>query len=329
MLGSNKSKELDNDIECEESKNVGKPEDIHVSTKLSNNDKNYEDDCKKNITYDGLDDVKGETLLGSVQPNSSIKSSGSTLLNKPKGVKGQHESKFASCLGNKRKVDEQTEAKLGKKRNRQTMFLNLEDVKRAGTLKTPTSKRKSSVQSPSTHFPRENHRSSHALSDGSVDKQGLLNNKDQRQADSSSSEKLYETTCHEFKIRVSTVDDRIWPFCCLRLPSAILRLFFLPSADIPSMTLPRLNWWAPDRNAPNVGVHSAQTHYDPDSVSACHPRPSALIHNNGITLSSEPLSATTSTYLNNRTQNDVREVTKGHMKRCIIGRMKRCNSRRV
>ena len=37
-------------------------------------------------------------------------------------------------------------------------------------------------------LPKENHRSSHALSDGSVDKQGLLNNKDQRQADSSSSE---------------------------------------------------------------------------------------------------------------------------------------------
>lgn len=68
------------------------------------------------------------------------------------------------------------------------MFLNLEDVKRVGPIKTPTSKRNSSVQSPSTQLPRENHRSSLASSDGSVDKQGWLNNKDQRPVGSSSSE---------------------------------------------------------------------------------------------------------------------------------------------
>lgn len=188
VLDSNKSKELDKDLKCEELENLGKPDDIDVSTKPSSSDKSYEDDSKKNATYDGLDDVKEEAPPGSVQLNSSIKSAGLGVLNKPKGVKGQHESKFASCLGNKRKVDEQMEAKLGKKRNRQTMFLNLEDVKRAGAIKTPTSKRQSSVQSPSCNLPRESHRSSHAAFDGSVDKQGLLNNKDQRQADSSSSE---------------------------------------------------------------------------------------------------------------------------------------------
>lgn len=188
VLDSNKSKELDNDIKCEESTNVGKPDDIHVSTKPSSSDKSYEDDSKKNVTNDGLDDVKGEASTGSLQLNSSFKSVGLSVLNKPKGVKGQHESKFPSCLGNKRKVDEQTEAKLGKKRSRQTVFLNLEDVKRAGPIKTQTSKRQSSVQSPSTHLSRENHRSSHASPDGSIDKQGLINNKDQRQADSSSSE---------------------------------------------------------------------------------------------------------------------------------------------
>ena len=78
--------------------------------------------------------------------------------------------------------DAHMEAKLGKKCNRQTMFLNLEDIKRAGPIKTPTPKRQSSVQSPSGHLPRESHRSSNALTDGSIDKQGLLNNKDQRPA---------------------------------------------------------------------------------------------------------------------------------------------------
>lgn len=181
VLDSYKTKELDNDIRCE-LENVGKADDIHVSKADDIHD------IKKDATYDGLDDVKGEAAPGSVQLNSSIKSAALGALNKPKGVKGHHESKFASCLGNKRKVDEQMEAKLGKKRNRQTVFLNLEDVKRAGPIKAPTPKRQSSLQSPASHLPRESHRSSVASTDGSVDKQGLLNNKDQRQADSSSSE---------------------------------------------------------------------------------------------------------------------------------------------
>ena len=62
-----------------------------------------------------MDDVKGEAAPGSVHLNSSIKSVALGVLNKPKGVKGQHESKFSSCLGSKRKVDKKMEAKLGKK----------------------------------------------------------------------------------------------------------------------------------------------------------------------------------------------------------------------
>ncbi|XP_044474856.1 probable helicase MAGATAMA 3 isoform X2 [Mangifera indica] len=57
-----------------------------------------------------------------------------------KGVEGSHACKFANNPG-RRKVDQQKEAMLGKKRNRQTVFLNLEDVKQAGSLKTSTPRR--------------------------------------------------------------------------------------------------------------------------------------------------------------------------------------------
>ncbi|XP_031273034.1 probable helicase MAGATAMA 3 [Pistacia vera] len=57
-----------------------------------------------------------------------------------KGIEGSHTNKFANNPG-KRKVDQQKEAMLGKKRNRKTVFLNLEDVKQAGSLKTSTPRR--------------------------------------------------------------------------------------------------------------------------------------------------------------------------------------------
>ena len=104
VLDSNKTKEIDNDIRCD-LENAGKADNTHVGKA---------DDIKKDSTYDGLDDVKGEAAPSSVQLNSSIKSVALGALNKPKGVKGQHETKFASCLGNKRKVDKQMEEKLGK-----------------------------------------------------------------------------------------------------------------------------------------------------------------------------------------------------------------------
>lgn len=57
-----------------------------------------------------------------------------------KGVEASHALKVANNPM-KRKMDQQNEAKLGKKRNRQTMFLNLEDVKQAGPMKTSTPRR--------------------------------------------------------------------------------------------------------------------------------------------------------------------------------------------
>ncbi|KAL3008525.1 hypothetical protein AAZX31_07G035900 [Glycine max] len=65
------------------------------------------------------------------------------LIPKPKEVKGIEASHALRCANNpvKRKIDQRKEEMLGKKRNRQTMFLNLEDVKQAGPIKTSTPRR--------------------------------------------------------------------------------------------------------------------------------------------------------------------------------------------
>ncbi|KAE8666492.1 alcohol dehydrogenase-like 7 [Hibiscus syriacus] len=62
------------------------------------------------------------------------------LVPKQREVKGIEASHALRCANNrgKRNIDEQKEAMLGKKRNRKTMFLNLEDVKHAGPIKTST-----------------------------------------------------------------------------------------------------------------------------------------------------------------------------------------------
>ncbi|KAI7741279.1 hypothetical protein M8C21_021607 [Ambrosia artemisiifolia] len=58
-----------------------------------------------------------------------------------KGVEAIHALKIANNPGKRPKIDQQREAMLGKKRSRQTMFLNLEDVKQAGVIKTSAPRR--------------------------------------------------------------------------------------------------------------------------------------------------------------------------------------------
>ena len=66
------------------------------------------------------------------------------LVSKSKEVKGVEASYAVKCANNpgkKHKLDQHKEAMLGKKRTRQTVFLNLEDVKQAGPMKTSTPRR--------------------------------------------------------------------------------------------------------------------------------------------------------------------------------------------
>lgn len=102
-----------------------------VNTSSSSNVSEMKDENSNNGCL-GLD-------VDSVDRKSSDSQEGSMVAPKQKEIKGVeaiHALKIANNPGKRPKFDQQREAMLGKKRSRQTMFLNLEDVKQAGALKT-------------------------------------------------------------------------------------------------------------------------------------------------------------------------------------------------
>lgn len=107
------------------------------------------------------------------------------LVPKQREVKGAEGSLTTKCANNpgKRKIDQQKEAMLGKKRHRQTVFLNLEDVKQAGSMKTSTPRR----QNPPiiTRTVKEV-RTIHPPAERVGEKQNQSSNKDMKQYDASS-----------------------------------------------------------------------------------------------------------------------------------------------
>lgn len=110
-------------------------------------------------------------------------------VSKQRDVKGIEASHAVKCANNpaKRKIDQQNEAKLGKKRNRQTMFLNLEDVKQAGPIKTSTPRRQSFSSTITTRTVKEP-RTILPPAERYGEKQNQTIFKDQRQVDASSGE---------------------------------------------------------------------------------------------------------------------------------------------
>jgi senataxin len=65
-----------------------------------------------------------------------------------KGVEASYALKFANNAMKRSRIDEQKEEKLGKRRPRQTMFINVEDAKQAGPMKGSTPKRQTSFPTP-------------------------------------------------------------------------------------------------------------------------------------------------------------------------------------
>lgn len=138
-------------------------------------------------------DITGGTsqnLNGNVERNSSMNNLGdSESVPKQKEVKGVeaiHALKCANSLG-KHKLDEQKEAMLGKKRSRKTMFLNIEDAKQAGAVKSSTPKRQS-VPTPSTTRSVKGARNLRSSAERNGEKQNEFAVKDQDQVDLSCNE---------------------------------------------------------------------------------------------------------------------------------------------
>ncbi|KAI3689280.1 hypothetical protein L2E82_47234 [Cichorium intybus] len=72
---------------------------------------------------------------------SIVSNTSSSNLDNIKNENTNNVSKLQTNPGKRPKLDQQKEAMLGKKRNRQTMFLNMEDVKQAGPVKILTPKK--------------------------------------------------------------------------------------------------------------------------------------------------------------------------------------------
>jgi senataxin len=98
-----------------------------------------------------------------------------------KGIEASHALKCANTLG-KRKIDQKRVEMLGKKRSRQTMFLNLEDVKQAGPIKTSTPRRQT-FPSPITTRSVKEVRIAPPSSERIGEKQSQLMMRDQKQVD--------------------------------------------------------------------------------------------------------------------------------------------------
>ncbi|KAE8704419.1 alcohol dehydrogenase-like 7 [Hibiscus syriacus] len=174
----------------------------HLSDQKGNNSRNSEGNAL-GLTVDTVSATeKSHTPLrleqipsdqkGNISRNSEGKAKGDIsvdrqeepgLLPKQREVKGIEASYALKCANNpgKRKIDEQKEAMLGKKRNRKTMFLNLEDVKQAGPIKTSITRRQNSSTPVITRTVKEVRT---AQLGGNVgEKQGQPINEDQNQVE--------------------------------------------------------------------------------------------------------------------------------------------------
>ncbi|OMO85814.1 putative helicase MAGATAMA 3 [Corchorus capsularis] len=144
-------------------------------------------------TDQNLSDQKGNSGRNS-ETNGKVDTSmngqeESVLVPKQREVKGIEAIHALKCANNpgKRKIDQQKEAMLGKKRNRKTMFLNLEDVKQAGPMKTTTPRRQNFPTPVITRTVKEV-RTNPPPGERAGEKQGQPINEDQKQVDMPSTE---------------------------------------------------------------------------------------------------------------------------------------------
>ncbi|XP_020886288.1 uncharacterized ATP-dependent helicase C29A10.10c isoform X2 [Arabidopsis lyrata subsp. lyrata] len=139
------------EVDGDDNMNLNQPKNVIVSSnantcgdygreegELMDSDASVKENTQDHSDYKGMIETGGEEDLTVKQ-------------REVKGVEASHAIKCANTTV-KRKMDQQKEAMLGKKRNRQTMFLNLEDVKQAGTIKTSTPRRQNFSQAVATRF---------------------------------------------------------------------------------------------------------------------------------------------------------------------------------
>ncbi|KAL3514090.1 hypothetical protein ACH5RR_026807 [Cinchona calisaya] len=144
------------------------------------------------LGFSGLDQDTNDRKSNSSRTSEGSSVNGledSGLIPKQKeirGVEASYAQKCANNPGKRSRLDQQKEAMLGKKRSRQTMFLNLEDVKQAGTLKSSTPRRQNFPAPVTTRTVKEGR--APPPTERTVEKQIQSTNKESTQVDSSNNE---------------------------------------------------------------------------------------------------------------------------------------------
>lgn len=165
-VGSVDNASQDNEKGNGENYNISSLElDRDTSDRKSNSSRNSETSSKADITMDGQEDS------GQVPKHREIR-----------GVEASHALKCANNFGKRPKVDQQKEMMLGKKRSRQTMFLDLEDVKQAGSQKSIA--RRQNFPAPVTTRIVKESRNVPSPSEKNGEKQSQVLVKDMKQIDS-------------------------------------------------------------------------------------------------------------------------------------------------
>lgn len=151
----------------------------HASVTLDPDTHDQRSNSSRNSEGNGKGDVG--PMDGQEEPGLVSK------LKEVKGVEASFAVKCANNPGKKHKLDQHKEAMLGKKRTRQTVFLNLEDVKQAGPMKTSTPRRQNFPAPITTRIVKEI-RSVPPPAERIGEKQNHSMIKDQKQVDLSSNE---------------------------------------------------------------------------------------------------------------------------------------------
>ncbi|KAE9468048.1 hypothetical protein C3L33_00037, partial [Rhododendron williamsianum] len=144
--------------------------DPDTNNRKSSNSQNPEGNCKGDMSMDGQEE------LGFVPKQREVK-----------GTEASHALKCANNSGKRPRFDQQKEVMLGKKRNRQTMFLKLDDIKQAGPIKTSTPRRQT-FPAPVTIRTVKESRNIPPPAERNGEKQSHPMNKDPKQVDLSCSE---------------------------------------------------------------------------------------------------------------------------------------------
>ncbi|CAL9129769.1 unnamed protein product [Musa acuminata var. zebrina] len=117
-------------------------------------------------------------------PADCVEESSVAKVKEVRGVEASHALRFANNPVKRPKLDEHKEAMLGKKRARQTVFINVEDAKRASTVKTTTPRRQTSFPAPIVTRPsKDSFRANNSVVDRSLERQNQPITKDQNQSD--------------------------------------------------------------------------------------------------------------------------------------------------